>query len=317
MTRIVVLDGHTLNPGDLSWEGLHALGECTVYPRTSPGAVIERAAGATIILTNKVPLDAATLRQLPDLKFIGVLATGYNVIDVEAARARGIVVANVPGYGTPAVAQHVMALLLALTNRVEAHSQSVFEGEWSRSPDFCYWKTPLVELQGLTLGLVGLGAIGTAVARLGIALGMQVKAYTRRPFDCPGVSRIDTLPALAAEADVISLHCPLTAETQGMINATFLAAMKPTAYLVNTGRGPLVVEHDLAVALKEGRLAGAALDVLSTEPPATDNPLLHAPNCIITPHIAWATRAARERLLAQVIANIRAFLQGSPVNQVN
>lgn len=313
---IVVLDGHTLNPGDLDWSALAALGELTVHDSTPPVLVQERAAGAQILLTNKTPLPRRVMELLPELKYIGVLATGYNVVDTLAANERGIPVTNVPGYGTAAVAQHVFALLLELTQRTGLHSDTVRAGDWSRSADWCYWRTPLVELSGLTMGIVGWGAIGQAVARIGRAFGMKVIAATRRPRVEDGVA-FTTVDELFRLADVVSLHCPLTPETQGMVHAERLAGMKPTAFLINTGRGPLIVEADLAEALRAGRIAGAALDVLSTEPPAPDNPLLTAPHCLITPHLAWAAKASRQRLMDAVVENVRAFLAGAPVNVVN
>lgn len=315
--RIVVLDGYTLNPGDLDWSALQALGTVTVHDRTPADQVQERAAGAAVLLTNKTPLPRAVIEALPDLKYIGVLATGYNVVDTAAAKERGIPVTNVPGYGTAAVAQHVFALLLELTQHTGLHSESVKAGEWVRSVDWCYWKTPLVELSGLTMGIAGYGAIGKAVARIAQAFGMKVIATTRTPR--AGEEGVEFVPMdeLFRRADVVSLHCPLTPETQGLVNAERLAAMKPSAFLINTGRGPLVVEADLAEALRAGRIAGAAADVLSTEPPAADNPLLTAPNCLITPHLAWAARASRQRLMDEVVENVRAFFAGKPVNVVN
>ena len=308
--RIVVLDGHTLNPGDLSWSALEALGDCTIHAHTPPAEIVARAAGAPIVLTNKTPLSAATLAALPEAKYIGVLATGYNVVDVAAARARGIPVANVPLYGTASVAQHVFALLLELTQQVGRHSASVRAGRWSESRDFCYWETPLLELSGLTLGIVGAGRIGNAVARIGEAFGMKV-VFARRSG-----GRAELEQVLRA-ADVISLHCPLTDDTRHLINATTLEWMKPGTLLINTSRGPLIDDAALAAALQSGRIAGAGLDVLSVEPPPPGNPLFTAPNCLITPHIAWATRAARSRLMGTAIANVAAFLAGRPENVVN
>ena len=320
--QIVVLDGHTLNPGDLSWDELRPLGVCTIYDRTPPELTVERARDAEIVLTNKVALGAAEMKQLPALRYIGVLATGYNVVDLAAARERGIVVANVPTYGTDSVVQMTFALLLELTQRVGHHSQTVRAGRWSRSPDFCYWDYPLVELAGLTLGIIGLGRIGRGVAHVGKALGMKVQAYEPKPPDDwppadwpPDVRRAE-LEAIFHESDVLTLHCPLTADTREVVNAARLALMKPTAFLINTARGPLMNEADLAVALNGERLAGAAVDVLSAEPPRADNPLLSARNCIVTPHIAWATAAARRRLMEIAVRNVRAFLAGSPVNVV-
>ena len=316
-SHIVILDGFTLNPGDLEWSAVSALGEVAVYDRTPPELVGIRAAGAEVVLTNKTVLSAEVIEGLPELRYIGVLATGYNVVDVVAARRRGIVVTNVPGYGTAAVAQHVMALLLELTQRTGLHSDGVRAGEWTRSVDWCYWRTPLVELSGLTMGLVGFGAIGQAVARLARAFGMPVLVATRTPRGETEGVEYTTMEELFRRADVVSLHCPLTPETQGLVHAERLAVMKPSAFLINTGRGPLIVEQDLADALHNGQLAGAGLDVLCTEPPAADNPLLNAPRCLITPHLAWAAQASRQRLMKAVAENIQAFQAGKPVNVVN
>ena len=314
---IVVLDGYTTNPGDLSWEPLSVLAPCTVWDRTAPAEVIARLADAEIVLTNKTPLAAHTLAALPKLRLISVLATGVNVVDVAAAKAQGITVCNVPAYSTPGVAQAVFALLLELTNRTGHHSDSVHAGRWSAGPDFSYWDGTLVELAGLTLGVVGYGAIGSAVAAVGRAFGMQILGNRRSAQGpIPDGGEFVTLDRLFQESDVVTLHCPLTPQTAGLVDATRLAQMKPTAYLINTARGPLVQESHLLDALQAGRLAGAGLDVLSVEPPAPDHPLLRAPNCVITPHIAWATRAARQRLIAQSAANIAAFLGGAPVNVV-
>ena len=314
---IVVLDSYTTNPGDLSWEPLSVLAPCTVWDRTAPAEVIARLADAEIVLTNKTPLAAETLAALPKLRLISVLATGVNVVDVAAAKAQGITVCNVPAYSTPGVAQAVFALLLELTNRTGHHSDSVHAGRWSAGPDFSYWDGTLVELAGLTLGVVGYGAIGSAVAAVGRAFGMQILGNRRSAQGpIPEGGEFVTLDRLFQESDVVTLHCPLTPQTAGLVDAARLAQMKPTAYLINTARGPLVQESHLLDALQAGRLAGAGLDVLSVEPPAPDHPLLRAPNCVITPHIAWATRAARQRLIAQSAANIAAFLGGAPVNVV-
>ena len=314
--RIVVLDGHTLNPGDLDWHAIAALGELTVHPRSDDAEIVARAAGAEILLTNKTQITGQTIAALPALRFIGVLATGTNVVDTAAAKARGIPVCNVPGYGTASVAQHVFALLLELTQRTGHHAQTVSEGRWSACPDFCYWDFPLVELAGRTLGIIGYGSIGEAVARIGLAFGMKIIASARRPRSAEGVEFVST-EEIFRRADVVTLHCPLTDETRGIVNAARIATMKPGAFLINTGRGPLIVEQDLADALNAGRLAGAALDVLSAEPPAPDNPLFSAKNCIITPHIAWATHSSRARLMDVVVENVRAFLAGHPQNVVN
>ena len=314
---IVVLDGYTTNPGDLSWEPLSVLAPCTVWDRTAPAEVNARLADAEIVLTNKTPLAADTLAALPKLRLISVLATGVNVVDVAAAKAQGITVCNVPAYSTPGVAQAVFALLLELTNRTGHHSNGVHAGRWSAGPDFSYWDGTLVELAGLTLGVVGYGAIGSAVAAVGRAFGMQILGNRRSAQGpIPEGGEFVTLDRLFQESDVVTLHCPLAPQTSGLVDATRLAQMKPTAYLINTARGPLVQESHLLDALQAGRLAGAGLDVLSVEPPAPDHPLLRAPNCVITPHIAWATRAARQRLIAQSAANIAAFLAGAPVNVV-
>jgi len=315
--KIVVLDGYTMNPGDLSWKDLESLGECTVYERTPPEKVLERAAGAEIVLTNKVVLDGAVMARLPALKYIGVLATGYNVVDTAAARERGIVVTNVPAYATRSVAQLVFALVLELAHRVGHHARTVREGRWTASKDFAYWDWPLVELEGLVMGIVGFGRTGRAVADLARAFGMRVLVHTRSPKPPQKGVRFVDLESLLRESDVVSLHCPLTPETEGLVNAKRLALMKPTAFLINTSRGPVVNERDLAEALSAGRIAGAGLDVLSTEPPKADNPLLGAKNCFLTPHFAWATRAARERLMKTVVENVRAFLAGRPQNVVN
>lgn len=311
---IVVLDGHTLNPGDLSWKPLEDLGELTVHPRTPAELVVPRCQSAPIVLTNKVPLGAFEFERLPDLRYVGVLATGYNIVDVGEARKRGIVVTNVPEYGTRSVAQFTFALILELAHRVGRHSELCRAGGWSSASDFCFWEGDLVELEGLTLGLIGFGRIGRATAELGRAFGMRILAHDPAipQADVPLVGLDDLLKA----SDIVSLHCPLTPENRGLIDRRALSLMKPTAWLVNTARGALVSELDLAEALGEGRIAAAAVDVLSVEPPAPDNPLLSAPNCLVTPHIAWATRSARRRLLEAVAENIRSYLQGAPRNTV-
>lgn len=315
--KIVVLDGYGLNPGDLSWEALQALGELTVYDRTSPAELLDRAAGAEILLTNKTVLTADNLAALPDVRYIGVLATGYNVVDIPAANARGIVVTNIPAYSTASVAQMVFAHLLNITQRVGHYAHDNREGRWVNHPDFCYWDTPLVELAGKQMGLVGLGHTGMATARLALAFGMEVCAYTSKsPEQLPEGIRKCSLDELFAECDVLSLHCPLTADTKELVNARRLATMKPTAIVLNTGRGPLVNEADLADALNRGVIAAAGVDVLSTEPPQADNPLLTARNCFVTPHIAWATLEARTRLMDIAVANVKGFLQGQVINQI-
>lgn len=310
--RLVVLDGHTSNPGDLSWAPLEALGELTVHARSAPEQVAERIAGASVVLTNKTRLSAEQLEQAPGLRGIAVLATGHDCVDGAAARRRGIPVCNVPEYGTASVAQAVFALLLELTNHTGSLAAGVRDGRWSACPDFCYWDRPLLELAGLRFGVVGHGRIGAAVARIARSFGMEVLSHRRSPG--PGDVDLDTL---LATSDVVSLHCPLTPETRGLINAERLARMKPGALLINTGRGPLIEEAALAAALASGHLGGAGLDVLSVEPPAADHPLLQAPNCLITPHVAWASRAARERLIAASAANVAALLRGEPIHVVN
>ena len=316
--HIVVLDGHTLNPGDLSWDALHALGPAQIFPRTSPAEVLARAAHAEILLTNKVVLSAETLSALPKLRYVGVLATGYNVVDATAARARGIPVTNVPDYSTESVAQLTFALLLELTHGVGRHSEAVQSGRWTASPDFSFWDQPLIELHGQTFGVVGYGRIGRAVARIASAFGLRVLVHSRtRPHDFPADFEFVSVDDLFARSDIISLHCPLTPETRHLVNADRLRRTKPTACLLNTSRGPLIEEAALADALNSGRLAAAALDVLSVEPPPANNPLLTARNCLITPHLAWASTAARRRLLRIAVDNIRTFLAGKPTNVVN
>ncbi len=317
--NIIVLDGYTLNPGDLSWAPLQALGTCEIYHRTPPEAVLQRAAAAEIVLTNKTVINRELIWQLPKLQYIGVLATGYNVIDLKAARECNIPVTNVPAYGTQSVAQMVFALLLELTKQVAFHSEGVKAGNWQRSPDFCYWDKPLLALESLTMGIIGMGAIGQTVATIAQVFEMPVLFYQRTPKSIKsivGATGVD-LETLFKTSDVISLHCPLTADTHHLVNAKRLALMKPTAFLLNTSRGPLVDEIALAKALHRGQIAGAGLDVLSVEPPGQENPLLTAPNCLITPHIAWATRTARQTLLNGVVENIVAFLQGPSRNVVN
>ena len=314
--NIVVLDGHTLNPGDLSWGELQSLGECRIYDRTPPDEVVKRAADAEIVLTNKTVLTREQIHSLPKLRYIGVLATGYNIVDIAAAREGNIPVTNVPTYGTRSVAQHTLALLLELTQHVGHHARTVRDGRWTKCPDFCYWDYPLIELDGLTMGIVGLGRIGGAVAELAKAFRLNLLATSSTPGQSsPGIQFVE-LESLFRQSDVVSLHCPLTPRTNNLVNAKRLALMKPTAFLLNTSRGGLVEEQALADALNSGRIAGAAVDVLSLEPPPADNPLLRAKNCLVTPHIAWATRAARSRLLATAVANLRAFLDGRAQNVV-
>jgi glycerate dehydrogenase len=315
--KIVILDAHTLNPGDLSWAALEALGSCEIHPRTPADQVLEHARGAEIVLTNKTSLTRSALSALPGLRYVGVLATGYDVVDVRAAAELGVVVTNVPAYSTASVAQLTFALLLELTQHVARHADAARRGRWTASGEFAFWERPLVELSGLTLGIVGLGRIGSAVASVGAAFGMNVVAVSRR-----STASGDSVPRLALDellraADVLSLHCPLTHETAQLVNAERLTRMKRTGLLINTARGALIDESALAQALEAGTIAGAALDVLSVEPPPRDHPLLHARNCLVTPHIAWATRASRERLLEMAIDNVRAFLVGSPRNVVS
>lgn len=315
--KIVVLDGYTLNPGDLSWEEIKSCGTCEFHDRSKPAEVITRLQEADAALTNKVPLDRKTLQDLPKLKYIGVTATGYNIVDVQAAKERAITVTNVPAYGTDSVAQMTFALLLELTNRVGHHAQTVQEGRWTRCPDFCYWDFPLVELSGLNLGIIGYGRIGQQVGRIARAFGMNVLATPSRSRSADGDFRTVSVEKLLSESDVVSLHCPLTAETKGLINSERLGLMKKSAFLLNTSRGPLIVEADLAEALHNAGIAGAGLDVLSVEPPVQGSPLFTAPNCFITPHQAWATRAARQRLMNVTAANLRAWINGEPQNVVS
>ena len=316
--RIVILDGYTTNPGDLCWDKLKELGECTIYDRTAPGEVLERAAGAEAILTNKVVINSETMAALPDLKYIGVMATGYNVVDINAARERGIIITNIPAYSTPSVGQMVFAHILNITQQVRHYSEEVSKGNWSKNPDFCFYDTPLIELLGKKIGIVGLGQTGYNTARIAIGFGMKVCAYTSKTnFQLPPEIRKMELDELFRECDIISLHCPLTDSTREMVNAERLRLMKPTAILINTGRGPLVDEEAVAEALRNNTLAAYGADVTSTEPPSADHPLLSAPNAYLTPHIAWATREARLRLMDICERNIRAFLEGKPQNVVN
>lgn len=315
--KIVVLDGYTLNPGDLNWEKFSEIGELKVYDRTSPQDILERTTDANIVLTNKTVLTAENIAAMNKVEYIGVLATGVNVVDLEYTKKTGITVTNVPGYSGSSSAQMVFALILELTNRVGYHSQTVTDGKWSASKDFCYWDYPLVELEGITLGIVGYGGIGKAVARIGLAFGMNILIYNRSvPPDLPDGITYSDLDNLIHSSDIISLHCPLTPQTKGMINKESLAQMKKTAYLINTSRGPLIVENDLADFLNEARIAGAAMDVLDVEPPDKNCPLLTAKNCYITPHIAWATIASRERLMSIAVENIKSYLAGNPQNVV-
>lgn len=315
MMKIVILDGYTANPGDLSWKELEALGELTVYERTKPTEIVARAADAEIVLTNKVVLSKETMAQLPKLKYIGVLATGYNVVDIAEAHQRGIVVTNVPAYSTESVSQMVFAHLLTVTNRTEHYAIQNRSGRWTENPDFCYWDFSHMELAGKSFGIVGLGNIGQRVAQIALAFGMKVKALTSKT-DLPAGVEKASLEELLATSDVLSLHCPLTESTRHLINAETLRQMKATAILINTGRGPLIDDQAVAEALADGRLAAFCADVLTEEPPKGDNPLLKQPNAFFTPHIAWASKEARIRLLQTATDNVRAFIDGSPMNVV-
>jgi glycerate dehydrogenase len=316
--KIVILDGYSANPGDLSWQGLEELGDVTVYDRTAPNETVARAADADIVLTNKVVVSREVMAQLPQLKYVGVLATGYNVVDTEAACERGIVVTNVPAYSTESVAQMVFAHLLTVTNRTEHYALQNRKGRWSTNADFCYWDFPHMELAGKSFGIIGLGNIGQRVAQIALAFGMKVKALTSKASDAlpAGVEKV-SLDELLATSDVLSLHCPLTDTTRHLINSVTLQQMKPTAILINTGRGPLVDDSAVADALSEGRLSAFCADVLTEEPPSIANPLLQQPNAYITPHIAWASKEARVRLLQVATDNVRSFMNGKPVNVVS
>ncbi|HEX5169503.1 MAG TPA: D-2-hydroxyacid dehydrogenase [Cyclobacteriaceae bacterium] len=316
--RIVILDGYTLNPGDLSWGMVEEFGEATIYDRTDPEQILKRISDAEVVLTNKVSLSRDAIMHAPFLQYIGVTATGYNIVDVKAAKERKIIVTNVPAYGTASVAQHAFALLLELASHVGLHAMDVRQGGWSSQGDFCYWKKPLVELHGKTFGIVGLGKIGKAVARIALGFGMHVLAVHKHPerdrMDGVSFTDIDTL---FREADVVSLHCPLNDDNKAFVNRDLLAVMKPTSFFLNVSRGGLVNENDLAGALNDNVIAGAGLDVLSVEPPPFNNPLLGAKNCIITPHQAWAAQASRSRLMNVAINNLKAFLEGHPQNVVS
>ncbi|MEM6505358.1 MAG: D-2-hydroxyacid dehydrogenase [Planctomycetota bacterium] len=326
MPKIVVLDGYTTSPlsvdapasdEEVGWQALGELGELVVYERTAASETIERIGDASVVLTNKSPVGADVFSACPGLKYVGVLATGVNVVDLEAAKAHDVTVTNIPGYSTPSVAQHVFALLLELCNRTAEHDRAVHSGRWAGCSDFSFTTGPLIELAGKTLGVVGMGGIGQATARVGHALGMNIIAYSRTEKEVGLPVRWFGVDELFRQADAISLHCPLTPETEGLVNASRLATMKPSAYVINTGRGPLIDEPALAEALASGRIAGAGLDVLSSEPPDANNPLLTAPNCIITPHIAWATVASRRRLLQIAMDNMRGHFDGNPLNVVS
>lgn len=315
--KIVVLDGYGLNPGDLSWKGMEALGELVVYDRTSPSEVMERSANAEVLITNKTVITAEHMAALPQLKYIGVLATGYNVVDIDEARHRRIVVTNIPAYSTASVAQMVFAHVLNITQRVGYYANENAKGRWTNSIDFCYWDTNLIELEGKKMGIVGLGNIGQATARIAQAFGMEILVFTSKEQSAlpEGMKKV-TLDELFAQSDVVSLHCPLTPDTKEMVNAARLRTMKPSAILINTGRGPLVNEQDLADALNEGRIAAAGLDVLSVEPSVFGNPLFNARNCFITPHIAWATKEARTRLMDIAVNNLKSYQEGNVINNV-
>lgn len=318
MMKIVVLDGYTINPGDLSWQELDTLGDVRIYDRTAPSEVVERCRGYEFILTNKTVITADMLDRMPDARYIGILATGTNVVDLMAASMHGITVTNIPAYSTDSVAQEVWALILAIVQRVESYTTAIRDGEWARCADFSYLSWPLMELSGKTMGIVGFGNIGGAVARIARAFGMKVLTSTSKPQDAlpEGVTKAE-LDDVFRRSDVVTLHCPLTPDTEKLVNAGRLALMKRTAILINTSRGGVVDEQALAEALERGEIYGAGVDVLSQEPPAPDNPLLHAPHCVVTPHIAWATHEARARLLRIAIANILSFLAGAPRNVVN
>ena len=316
--KIVVLDGYTENPGDLSWNGLESLGELTVYDRTQPDEIAARIRGAGAVYVNKVALDRETIFSAPDLKFIGVLATGYNVVDIAAARERGIVVCNVPAYGTAAVGQFAIAMLLEICHHVAHHSDAVHAGRWEQNADWCFWDYPLIELAGKTMGIIGFGRIGQTTGRIARALGMNLIAYDEYESGAGrALAEYTALDALFARSDVIALHCPLLPSTQGIINRENIAKMKDGVIILNNARGPLIVEQDLADALNSGKVYAAGLDVVSTEPIRGDNPLLKAKNCLITPHISWAPKESRQRLMEIAADNLRRFLEGSPVNVVN
>ena len=317
--KIVVLDGYTLNPGDLNWDDLKKIGDLVVYDRTPVEEIADRAAGAEIVFTNKAPLSKDTLNKLPSLKYIGVLATGYNIVDTETAKANGVIVCNVPGYGTTSVVQMTFALLLELCLRVQRHSDAVMDGKWTSSPDWCFWDYPLVELAGKTIGIIGFGNIGKQVGDVATAFGMNILGNSRHRTDQSHRKNFAwaDVEELLQKSDVVSIHCPLFPETKGLINKERLSLMKHSAFLLNTSRGPIIVEEDLADALNNNVIAGAGIDVLSTEPPRAGSPLFGAKNCIITPHIAWATKEARARLMQTTVNNLNSFLKGNPVNVVN
>ncbi len=316
--KIVVLDGYTLNPGDLSWEDLENLGELTVYERTPEDKILDRIKDAEAVYTNKTPISRDTIAACPRLKYIGILATGYNVVDVEAARERNIPVSNIPVYGTTAVAQMVFALLLEICHHAAAHSDAVYAGDWTNNQDWCFWNYPLIELAGKTMGVIGFGRIGQNTARIAAAFGMKVLAYDEYPSDTGrALGEYVSLDELLAKSDVIALHCPLFPSTQGIVNKNSIAKMKDGVIILNNSRGPLIVEQDLADALNSGKVYAAGLDVVSTEPIKADNPLLKAKNCIITPHISWAPKESRKRLMDIAAENLKSFIDGKPMNVVN
>lgn len=316
--KIVVLDGYAVNPGDLTWDGLEEFGQLTVYDRTAPEYILKNIGDAEIVITNKVVFTAELISKLKNTKYIGVFATGYNSIDVSAAARRGITVTNIPAYSTDSVAQMTFAHILNITNRVDHYARENRDGRWSRCDDFCYVDTPLFELSGKTIGLIGLGNIGSKVASIAVEFGMHVSAFTRKSIsELPEYIQKTTMDGLLATSDILSIHCPLTDSTRNLINRDSLSKMNPGAILINTSRGPIVNDHDVAEALRSGRLAAYGADVMSVEPPAIDNPLLAQPNAFITPHIAWATHEARTRLVNIAVANVRAFLAGYPQNVVN
>ena len=316
--KIVILDGYTENPGDLSWDGFEKLGDLTVYDRTPAHEVAGRIGGAEVVVTNKTPITAETLARCPGVKYIGVLATGYNIVDTDAARAAGIAVTNIPTYGTDAVGQFAIALLLEICHHIGHHSAAVHDGKWQNNIDFCFWDYPLIELTGKTMGILGFGRIGQTTGRIAKALGMNVLAFDALPNDTGrSIAEYVTLDELYARADVISLHCPLLPSTQGIINKDSIAKMKDSVIILNNSRGPLIVEQDLADALNSGKVYAAGVDVVSTEPIRAGNPLLTAKNCLITPHISWAPKESRQRLMDIAVDNLAAFLAGNPVNVVN
>jgi len=316
--KIVILDGYTENPGDLSWDGFAALGDLTVYDRTSPEEIVGRIGDAEAVITNKTPLNRATLQQCHSIRYIGVLATGYNVVDIAAAKERGIPVTNIPTYGTNAVAQYTFALLLEICHRAAHHSEAVHQGRWEHSPDFCFWDYPLIELAGKTMGFIGFGRIGQTAAKIARAFGLKVLAYDETQTENgAALAQYVSLDDLLTQSHIISLHCPLLASTKGIINEHTIAKMQDGVIIINTSRGPLIEEADLAKALNDGKVYAAAVDVVSTEPIQKDNPLLSAKNCIITPHIAWAPKESRQRLMDIAAANMEAFIDGNPTNVVN